>query len=57
MKKLKKGKEWHSSKSKIGMGDYYGTAIKNPQAKIVDNSMGYQSMNPKTLKRPPKSLA
>lgn len=57
MKKLKKGREWHASSSKIGMGDYYGTAIKNPQAKIVDNSMGYKSMNPKALKKPPKSLA
>jgi hypothetical protein len=56
-KKLKKGKEWHSSNSKIGMGDYYGQAVKNPQGKIVDNSMGYKSMNPKALSKPPKSLA
>ncbi len=57
MKKLKKGREWHASSSKIGMGDYYGQAVKNPQAKIVDNSMGYKSMNAKDLKKPPKSLA
>lgn len=57
MKKLSKGKEWHASSSKIGMGDYYGTAIKNPQGKIINDSMDYKSMNPKSLKKPPKSLA
>ena len=57
MKKTKKGKEWHASSAKTGMGDYYGQAIKNPQAKIVDNSMGYKSMNPKSLSVPPRSLA
>lgn len=55
--KLKRTKEWHASNSKIGTGDYYGRAIKNPVGRIRDNSMGYQSMNPKSLKKPPKALA
>ncbi len=57
MKKLKKDKEWHASSAKTGMGDYYGSAIKNPQGRIRSDSMGYKSMNPADLKVPPKSLA
>lgn len=57
MKKLRHTKEWHAPNSKIGMGDYYGTAIKNPQGRIRDDSMGYKSMNLSDLKKPPKSLA
>jgi len=56
MKKTK-GKEWHASSSKMGSGDYYGTAIKQKQGRIRENSMGLASMNPKALKKPPKSLA
>lgn len=57
MKKLKKCKEWHASSSKMGMGDYYGTGVKNPQGKIRESSMEFSSASPKTLKKPPKSLA
>lgn len=57
MKKLKHTKEWHAPNTKVGMGDYYGTAVKNPQGRIIEDSMGYKSMNPADLKNPPKSLA
>lgn len=57
MKKLKKGKEWHAPKTKIGSGDYYGTAIKNPQGRVRESTLEFQSATPKSLKKPPKSLA
>ena len=57
MKKLKKGKEWHASSAKTGMGDYYGSGIKQRQGRIRDDYMGTISMTPKQLKKPPKSLA
>jgi hypothetical protein len=57
VKALKKTKEWHSSKSKMGMGDYYGTGIKQKTAKIRENFVGPISMKMKDLKKPPKSLA
>lgn len=57
MKKIKKGKEWHAPRSQMGGGDYYGTGIKNPQGRIRESALGYQSVNPKSLKKPPKSLA
>lgn len=56
MKKVKK-KEWHAPKSQMGGGDYYGQGIKNPQGRIISSSMDYHSPNPKSLKKPPKSLA
>jgi hypothetical protein len=57
MKSLKKKKEWHASKSKIGMGDYYGQGIKQKTARIRDNFVGPISMTTKDLKKPPKALA
>jgi len=57
MKKLRHTKEWHTSNSKIGMGDYYGSGIKQKQGRIRDDYMGATSMTPKALKKPPKSLA
>ncbi len=57
MKNPKKGKEWHASSSKIGMGDYYGQGIKQKTARIRSNSVGPVSMNPKELSKAPKSLA
>jgi len=57
MKKLKKGKEWHASSSKIGMGNYYGQGIKQKTARIRENFVGPISMNKKALNKPPKSLA
>lgn len=50
---MKKGKQAHSSSAKIGMGDFYGTAAKNPMGKVRD-------MISKPIKKkgkPPKSLA
>lgn len=47
----------HCAPTKFGMGDYYGTGIKQPIGKMRDSS--YPGMNPvseKKLKVPPKSV-
>ena len=54
---MKKFKEAHSSNKKFGMGDYYGTGIKNPLGKIRDNYMNDGLVSSKKMGKPPKSLA
>jgi hypothetical protein len=54
---MKKFKEAHSANKKFGMGDYYGTGVKNPTGKMRDNYMNDQLIKPKTLKKAPRSLA
>ena len=56
MKKAKAHKEAHVSNTKMGMGDFYGSAIKNPMGRMRDG-MGMKNITPKKLKKPPKSLA
>lgn len=56
MKKIKSNKENHVSNTKMGMGDSYGSGVKNPVGKIRD-VMGITDVNPKKLRKPPKSLA
>lgn len=57
MKQPKVKKEWHTPNSPKGMGDYRGTAIKNPIGKIRESQMDFSSPSPKKMKTPPKSLA
>lgn len=57
MKKVKSNKEWHTSNSPKGMGDYRGTGVKNPMGKNYETTLDYKSMSPKSIKKPPKSLA
>lgn len=52
----KSRKQSHTSRSKIGMGDYYGSGIKNPTGKMRSDSMSVP-VSPSKLKKPPKSLA
>lgn len=54
---MKKFKEAHSANKKFGMGDYYGTGIKNPVGRMRDNYMNDIPFSPSKLKKPPKSLA
>lgn len=49
-----KTKQAHTSQSKMGMGDYYGTGITAKIGRERDNSL---IPSPKRLKTPPKSLA
>lgn len=56
MKEKAVNKQFHTSKSKIGMGDSYGTGNKAPLGKMKEG-MGQQVVSLKKLKKPPKSLA
>lgn len=53
---MKKHKEAHTANTKYGMGDYYGTGVKNPVGKVI-SSAGVNPAKPKRLTKPPKSLA
>lgn len=57
MKKSRTNKEWHTPNTKYGMGDYYGTGIKQKVGRIREDYMAFNDMPSKKLKRPPKSLA
>lgn len=56
--KPKRGKtyEAHTSPTKYGMGDYYGTAMKAPVGKMRDSSIGYIPVTKKQLKTPPRGV-
>ncbi len=51
-----KAKPAHTSKAKFGMGDFYGTSIKQPIGKIREG-VGINPVSKKKLGKPPKSLA
>lgn len=57
MKSLKPLKNAHTAPTKYGMGDNYGTGIKQKLGRMREDSMGMISLTPKKLKKPPKSLA
>jgi hypothetical protein len=57
MKPLKPLKNAHTPNTKFGMGDNYGTAVKNPLGKMRGDSMGMKAVTPKALKQPPRKLA
>lgn len=56
LKKYNKFKTAHTSSSQIGMGDYYGSGIRNPMGRVRDTMEG-DYVIPRKLKKPPKSLA
>lgn len=49
--------DWHASGKPLGMGDYYGTGIKNKIGKMRDGSVGQLPVSKKGLSKPPRSLA
>ena len=51
-----KHKEWHTSKNKMGLGDYYGTGI-TAKMGIIREGLGFEGLSQKKLKTPPKTLA
>ena len=58
MKKLKGLKQAHTSNAKTGMGDFYGSGVKNPIGKIRDvSTLGRTPLSKVKLKKPPKSMA
>lgn len=40
----------------LGMGSYYGRAMRNPQGKMRDDTLGYVPVSKKKLGTRPKSL-
>ena len=52
----KRFSEAHAPPSSKGMGDYYGQGIRAKVGKIRD-VYGFDTIIPKKLKKPPKSLA
>ena len=56
MKKVKSNQSAHTSNSKMGMGDYYGTGVKQKVGRIVSNFDSAPVSN-KKMGKPPKSLA
>ena len=59
MKKSKKAPRFaHTSDAKMGMGDFYGQAIRNKMGKIRDEFTPGENPAPlKSLSKPPKTLA
>jgi hypothetical protein len=53
----KKNRFAHTANTKYGMGDHYGTGIKQKLGRMRDDSMGMKALTPKKLKKPPKNLA
>lgn len=48
--------QWHVNKSQIGMGDFYGTGIRQKIGRMRDG-LGFEAVSPTKLKKPPRSLA
>ncbi len=58
MKKVRTNKQYHTSDAKTGMGDYYGTGIKQKVGTIRDvYTPGINPLSNKKIGKPPRSLA
>jgi|GEM_PF-2021765 hypothetical protein len=53
---LKPAKNFHTSSSQKGMGDFYGQGVKNPIMKPKD-IMGMKPLSSKKVKTAPRSMA
>lgn len=54
--KKKKNRFAHVANTKYGMGDHYGTGIRQKLGRMRDG-LGMQEVKPKRLKTPPRGLA
>lgn len=55
IKKTKSLKTAHTSRSQLGMGDFYGQGVKNPIGRVREDTLTYSK--PNRLNKPPKKLA
>jgi len=55
MKRLKPSKPAHTANTKFGMGDYYGTGIKQKVGRSRDDLVNMSPL--KKMGKPPKNLA
>lgn len=46
----------HTPNTKFGMGDNYGSGIKQKLGRVREDSMGMLALTPKKLKTPPRSV-
>lgn len=56
-KPYKKNRFAHTANTKYGMGDNYGTGVKQKLGRMREDSMGMVKLNQKKLKTPPRGLA
>lgn len=54
---MKALKNAHTPNTKLGMGDHYGSAVKNKVGRMREDSMGMNDVPQKKLSKPPKKLA
>ncbi len=54
---MKPLKNAHTPNTKLGMGDSYGSGLKNKIGKMREDSMGMNDVPKKSLMKPPKKLA
>lgn len=54
--KYKKPRFSHEANTKYGMGDYYGTGIKQKLGRIRDDTVGMVNLSKKQVETPPKSV-
>jgi hypothetical protein len=57
MKKSKKSKMFHTDSKQKGMGDFYGSGVRNPIGKVNSSYMDFNVLSKKKLSKPPKKLA
>ena len=61
MKKVKANRKGtgavHTPKTQKGMGDFYGSGLKNPIGKMRESQILDAQVKPSKLKKPPKSYA
>lgn len=57
MKTVKAPKTAHTSNSKRGMGDFYGTGIKQKVGRVREDTLNGIGMGKKKAKKAPRSLA
>lgn len=56
MKKIKALKNSHTSNSKIGMGDHYGSGIKQKVGRMREDNMAIVAKPSRKTKKAPRSL-
>lgn len=54
---MKALKNAHTSNSKYGMGDNYGSGIRQKAGRVREDTMGATPVSKKKLKKAPRSLA
>lgn len=57
MKKEKIVRNAHTANTKYGMGDNYGSGIKQKVGRIREDQLGFGYVSNKKIAKPPKSIA